>query len=73
MACDDTTTDLKDVIEANAKRGIASTTVGERSTTAMDPLKQIEADKYLSAKAIAGSPLRAIKRVKAIPPSSLGD
>jgi hypothetical protein len=74
VACDDET-NLKDAIEANAKRGIASTTVGERSTTAMDPLKQIEVAKYLdgnAAIAATGSAWGCLRPARMVPPGSIG-
>lgn len=65
--------EIKDAIKANATAGIASTTVGDRSTTAIDVTKQIEADKYLESKTVAANPFRAIRSVRVVPPSALGD
>lgn len=65
---------VEEALEDAAKAGVQSVTVGDRSTTAMDPLKQIEVDKYLAAKANASRGLAAnLRRTRCIPPSALGD
>lgn len=70
--------DLAQQIE-DVATGPASFTAGERSATAQDPLKVIEADKYLksldaAAQARSGGNFlgRSLRRARAIPPSALG-